>query len=119
MITSSRNTRRLLALCALAWINLLIQPCLAQSPAMPASMENCGHPGDASLASCPEMTTTGCATSNDSFVGTAPGIDVRRYDFVIATLTPDIAGVRPLPRSATAGDSAGPPLTIRYCNLRN
>ena len=116
-MSSRARIRRLLALCVLAWLNLLIQPCLAQVPAIAAATAgHCDHADGHSHAPCPEMTAEGCVTSWDSTVSTTPATSPVRFESMVLLLPPvaDAAW-----RETDTGDYAGPPLTIRYCSLRN
>ena len=115
-MSSRPRIRRLLALCVLAWLNLLIQPCLAEVPAIATSAGHCDHAGEHAHVPCPEMTADGCVTSWDSTVSTAPASHPSRFDTLVLRLppAPDLSF-----DETDSGDVAGPPLTIRYCNLRN
>lgn len=117
---ASPKVRRVLALCALAWLNLLMQPCLAQPIPLPAPASHCGHNGDAPGAPCAEMTADGCVTNYDSGIVTTPVCAPARPSAQIALLPPLAAGGAPaIPGRRTSEPHGGPPLTIRYCTLRN
>jgi hypothetical protein len=115
--------RRLCALGVLAWLNLVLAPCVAAMPAMPAqpgAAAHCEH-DDASTSAipCAQMVAQACAATED---GNADGLRLAgsvRPAALLALLPPDAAAAAPSLRDAPDTDSTGPPLAIRYCSLQN
>jgi hypothetical protein len=114
--------RRLIALLLFAWLNLIVQPCLAGMPEMPAGMEHCDH-GDATDhgAPCPLMHAADCQMAADMNADSSRAAAPPRAGALLALLPfPDVARAGALRTTRDdPGDSAGPSLNIRYCNLRN
>jgi hypothetical protein len=112
------RARRLLALFVFGWLNLIIQPCVAEMPVPPAGMEHCDHGGSPDHATpCPAMQAADCETSAAWNAGAAQPSALPRTAVALAWLpigqTSSLATADP--RAATSG----PPLTIRFCTLRN
>ncbi len=117
------QARRLLALFALGWLSLVAQPCLATSPAMPAGMQHCDHGGTPGHpAPCLEMQVDHCIKSDD-FNFDRLRVSKAPRSAAILSMLPAVP-VRQHPAAVAAdphfiGDPTGPPLHIRYRNLRN
>lgn len=108
----------MLALFALGWLNLIVQPCQAAMPMMPAGMEDCGHGGTPDQAPpCPTMQAGDCEASFALNADAPPS----------PALTRPAAFMLPVPEASSGGivnarlhpAATGPPLTIRFCTLRN
>ena len=114
-----QGRRRLLALLAFAWLNLLVQPCLAEPPAMPAGMEHCDH-GDSThqAASCLEMQAADCEHAGDFLGGSPHGDGATRTGSLLLVL-PAAEADSTLAASPVDPGGGSTPLHIRYCNLRN
>lgn len=116
---SQVNGRRLLALLAFAWLNLLIQPCLAEPLAAPESMVQCDHDGAPHDAvPCAEMQATVCETDTELAADSLRGENLNRGGSLLALLTSGDASGTPAAQLADPGGGAIP-LRIRYCTLRN
>lgn len=110
-----RHLRRLGALVVVAWLQLLLQPALAQTPAMPADMD-CHHAGD-----CPAILTADC-TADQPFVAATGHAPPASHVAPLLVISPADALARPADalRAATLQPPAtGPPLIIRFGHLRN
>ncbi len=112
--------RRLLAVVVLAWLNLLVQPCLAELPAAAAGgMEHCDHDGGPHHGMpCPEMQAIDCEAPADLIAAVPQGDGAARVGSLLAILPAVSATAAPAAASADPGGGATP-LHIRYCNLRN
>lgn len=118
--TGMRGRRHLVALLCV-WLALLVQPCAMALPAAAASMEHCHSAVQTDPpAPCPAMLAGHCRMSVDAHV------DSPKAGHEVAVPTPAVllALIEPVD-SATClsppepGIRAGPPLHIRFCNLRN
>lgn len=121
-ITTSQHDRRrrILALLLFGWLNLLVQPCLAELPPMPAGMENCDHGGTPDHAvPCAEMRAADCDRLDDFNADGARSGESPRAGVLIEIL-PLSAATQAIALAAPDDPGGGAtPLHIRYCNLRN
>jgi len=110
--------RRVLAVVALAWLNLLVQPCLAELPLVTAGMEQCDHDGGPHHEQpCPEMRAVDCEAPAD-LAGTAPQGDGAARTGALLTLLP-VAGPGQHVTTGPPDPGNATPIHIRFCNLRN
>lgn len=112
------RARRLLALFVFGWLNLVIQPCVAEMPVPPPGMEHCDHGGSLDHAvPCLAMQAVDCEASAALNAGAPQPSMLPRVASAMTWLPfAETAAVATAdPRAATTG----PPLTIRFCNLRN
>jgi hypothetical protein len=114
-VDTRKQARRLLALLALAWLNVIVQPCLAGTAAPPAAMEECEHGTPAYGAMpCAEMQADDCGPPDE--LGHEPPRAAARPQVLLGLASPVAAP----PAHHCPGDPGrGPPLTIRYCTLLN
>lgn len=112
------HPRRFLALAVLAWLNLLVPPCLAEAAPMPADMEHCDHGVPDHQAHCAAMQAADCETAGDLNAESFRGGDAVGKGTLLALLPPE-----PPPHSRPdlgPDPGGGPvPLHIRFCSLRN
>ena len=110
------RTRHLVALTLVAWLNLMVQPALVAAQVVPVGMEHCNHAGD-----CPQMHSVACVAKNqlniESQRRAAPPRTVSPLVLLPADLLHDARLAHSL-RTLRPADT-GPPLTIRFCHLRN
>jgi len=121
--TASPAIRRVLALLALGWFTVLLQPCFAAAPAMPADMEHCAHEGTDHSGTadvpCLEMQAEQCVAATD-LNADAPRATGSAPVGALLLLLPAAPAIRAASRvEPIASAAAGPPLNIRYCVLRN
>lgn len=120
-VTGSRRqerARQLLALFVLAWLNLIVQPCQAELPVMPVGMEDCDHGGSGERpAPCRAMQAVECEAPLALNADSPPSPVVARPAMLSASL-PDALAAR-FNNSHLRPAATGPPLTIRFCKLRN
>lgn len=113
--------RRLLLVLLCAWLNLLVQPCVAEAPAMPAGMEHCEHDGADLMMACAVIEAGGCEMDLDLNADGPRASGESRPGSILAVLpVPAVlhaAEFTDLP--VDPGARAGPSLNIRFCNLRN
>jgi hypothetical protein len=116
--------RAVLAALVLGWAGLVAAPCLPAAPAMPATPtgEHCGHGGAShdDGGPCAEMLAQGCAVP-DHASADGPRAEPLPRNASLLTLPVALADPGVARGDARPGGHAatGPPLTIRYCNLRN
>jgi hypothetical protein len=119
----ARRQRRLVMVLVFAWLNLLIQPCQAGLPANPAAAaEHCDHreSPDHTLL-CAAMQATACDMSADMNADApAAGVPRPHLGVLLAVLLADSSGlIATVPHQGDPARATGPPLNIRFCNLRN
>jgi hypothetical protein len=114
------RSRRVLALILFAWLSLLVQPCVAGLPAVPAAAEHCDHGStpDHDMA-CHAVQAADCEMAADLNVGSPPAADWPRAAELIAVLPLAEGSLTASGRAQLRATTTGPPLTIRFCNLRN
>jgi hypothetical protein len=120
-----RRTRRIMACVMFAWLNLLLQPCVAGLPAQPVAAGHCDHSGappDHSR-SCAAMQANVCEMTGEINVDSPQAIVPVRTGALLALLPSPVDSSwsqsdRALLHRA-ASPATGPPLHIRFCNLRN
>jgi hypothetical protein len=124
--TTARYTgrqRRLLALLLFAWLNLLMQPCVAGLPPMPVAAEHCDHgSGTDHAVPCAAMQATACEMQAELNADSPPPASVRRVSTLLAVLPVDDADagtIRAWSGNADPARASAPHLSIRFCNLRN
>lgn len=102
-------------LVVIAWLQLLLQPAMAQGPAMPADMD-CHHVGD-----CPAMLSAACAADQLFVAATGHTPHTPHVAPLLAVVAADaLANPADARRAATLQPPAtGPPLIIRFGHLRN
>lgn len=105
----------------LAWLSLLVQPCVADMPAMPdAAAEHCDHSGMPDhAASCHEVQAVDCEMSMELNAGSPQAADTPHTGSFIAMLPADVGRSSSRVSAQLRALTTGPPLTIRFCNLRN
>ncbi|MCC7259087.1 MAG: hypothetical protein IT486_12035 [Gammaproteobacteria bacterium] len=106
--------RRLPALLAVAWLQLLLQPALALP--MAPDMADCHHAGD-----CPVMTGADCTLDQPPITGADPHPGARHEPALLALLPADLDARQALARRGAEwrAPTTGPPLFIRFGHLRN
>lgn len=113
--------RRLLLVLLFAWLNLLVQPCVAEAPALPTGMEHCEHDAGDRMMACTVIEAGGCEMDVDLNADGPRANGEFRPGWLLAVLpVPAVlhaAEFTDLP--IDPGARAGPSLTIRFCNLRN
>jgi hypothetical protein len=114
--------RNLAALFLVAWLNLFLQPCLAELPARPAATEHCDHgSGSEHAALCAAMQATICEITGEWNANSPQSHGPPRAGSLLMLLPlPDthrtVALTSP---DAYPGDAAGPSRHLRFCKLRN
>jgi hypothetical protein len=109
------------------WLNLVLQPCLADmvpvetAAGMPA--EHCEHaPASPGSEPCISMLVQACVQADDLHLDTASRGDDQRpigADLigVDTGFAPAITAIRPQSRNLRS--ASDPPITIRFCTFRN
>ncbi|MCK6370402.1 MAG: hypothetical protein L6Q83_03585 [Gammaproteobacteria bacterium] len=120
-IRRESRKRRVVAGVVLAWLGLLVQPCVADMPAMPdAGVEHCDHSGMPDhAASCHEVQAIDCEISMELNAGLPQAADAPHTGGLIAMLPADVGRSSSSVGAQLRALTTGPPLTIRFCNLRN
>jgi hypothetical protein len=102
----------------LAWLNLIVQPCQAEVPAMPVGMEDCDHGGSGDHpAPCHAMQASDCDAPLALNADSPPSPVLARPARPLSSL-PNTPAAR-FDSSHRRPAATGPPLTIRFCTLRN
>jgi hypothetical protein len=117
LVRRQARARHLLMLFLFGWMNLIVQPCQAELPAMPMGMEHCDH-GSAPdhAAVCPAMQAVDCKAPAVANADAPPPVLSRTISAIaVLPVMADVAGLRSIPSSA----ATGPPIPIFFCSLRN
>jgi hypothetical protein len=114
--------RNLAALFLVAWLNLFLQPCLAELPARPAAMEHCDHAGSTEhTMPCAAMQATICEVTGDWSANAPQSHGPPRAGSLLMLLrVPEThRTVALFSPGAYPGDAAGPSRHLRFCKLSN
>lgn len=111
--------RRVLAGILLAWLGLLVQPCVADMAAMPnAGVEHCDHSGMPDhAAACHAVQAVDCETSAEANTASGGFAVLARAPATLSFLFSPSDGAADTADPRAVG--TGPPLIIRFCSLRN
>jgi hypothetical protein len=119
-IRDDGRQRRLMALVLLAWLSLLVRPCAAGLPSLPVEDEPCHHgEGPEHVLPCASMQAVDCEMSAELNADASPSTLPARPGVLLALLPPSVGGPGALPVADLRPPATGPPLNIRFCNLRN